>query len=191
MQKLMGILKDFKEEGHALRTFRRKVYANLKGHRPERRVYQDFMKPLILNVGTGRDYILGAVNIDNFQLHTYTSHKTTPDLKLDACGVWPKKWRGTFQTVLASHLWEHLHHPHKFFQNAYDALAPGGHLIIIVPNLPYMGEKAYFRDPTHIRRCPSDLMVAIAREGKRWKVVQMNRLGKHYKFSFDIVLEKQ
>jgi len=190
VQKLSAIARDFKLEGHPLRTFRRKVYANLNGHRPERKVYEKYMKPLLLNVGTGIDYIQGAVNIDNFQLHSYTVFKTKPDLKLDACEEWPDYFGGKFNTVLASHLWEHLPDPKMFFRNAWRALAEYGHLIIIVPNYEYMGKVAYYRDPTHIWQCPGQLMVSLIGEMGGWEIVQMNELGKHYKFSFDLILKK-
>lgn len=190
MQRLGKILEDLKTEGHPLRTLRRKIYTNTLGTRPERAVYKSFLKPLILNVGCGRDYISGAVNIDNLQLHTYTDFKTNPDVCLDACEAWPETWRGSFKTVLASHLWEHLPHPEKFFDNAYKVLSIGGHLILVVPNYLYMGDRAYFRDPTHLWRCPGALTRVLASEGGRWEVVQLNKLGKRYKFSFDLVLKK-
>ena len=185
----MGAIRDILTEGHPWRTFRRKLYANGILPHPERDVYLQYITGKIANIGCGTMYLPGATNVDNRQLETYTEKIVRADIICDACAIpIPEE---TYDTVLCSHVLEHQPDLWKFLEEMHRILKRGGRLIIIVPNLQYMGERAYFRDPTHILGCTPRTMRFISR---RWsdvfKVVQFNELGKKWKFSIDLVLEK-
>jgi len=190
MQSPAKIWADIRDEGHPWRTFKRKVITNTLGVRPERHAYQKWIQGKLLNIGCGRDYIEGAVNVDNLQVTTYTSYKLKVDFIADACAL-PSVWADRFDTILASHLWEHQPDPHAFLTEMHRVLKPGGRFIIVVPNYRYMGHTAYYRDPTHLWPFAPAMLEHCLKQDNRWKILQFNKLGRWYKFSIDVVLEKR
>jgi len=185
----MGAFTDIIREGHPWRTVRRKFYANGIVHHPERDAYQEFLTGKIANIGCGTMYLPGATNVDNRQLETYTEKIVRADIICDACAM--PIASGTYDTVICSHVMEHQENLGRFLGEMHRVLKVGGRLIIIVPNLQYMGERAYFRDPTHILGCTPRTMNFLAHlYAEEFKVIQFNTLGKRWKFSIDLILEK-
>ena len=74
------------------------------------------------------------------------------DYVLDACQIDNLRHQssrfGSYDYIVSSHNFEHLANPIKFLQGAYDALAPGGHLSMAIPD--YRACFDYFRFPTRL-----------------------------------------
>lgn len=181
--------KDIALEGHPYRTVRRKLYANGVLKNPEHLAYQAYLRFPLINVGCGLDYIPGALNIDNRQVETWTTKRVDPDIVCDACAIPVSS--GSYETALCLHIYEHQTKQHRFLGEMHRILKVGGRLILIVPNLEYMGERAYFRDPTHVLGCTARTMRFVARQySKEFRVVQFNTLARRWKFAIDMILEK-
>jgi len=65
-------------------------------------------------------------------------------------GLW-KIASGCYQGVYAKHVIEHLNDPLLFIKEVKRILAPGGKAIISTPNCPYMLNRAFWDDYTHMR----------------------------------------
>ena len=101
----------------------------------------------VLNVGCGQaiDKTPGVVNLDG---HPYPGLDIVHDLTV---APWPVN-AGHFDQVRAIQVYEHLDGPGciTFMAEAWNALRPGGLLIITTPH--WQSENSY-TDPTHIQHC--------------------------------------
>ena len=190
MQKLDKILRDFREEGTFFKTLYRKILCNTLKKKPERWAYWKYMKGRnILNVGCGKDYIPGCLNMDNLQINSYTDYIVKPDLVAEATDLpFPD---GGFDVVLASHIFEHQRDYRKFMLEMMRVLRPGGRLILVMPNIDFMGHIHYYRDPTHVIECHATydwVKFKFGHEG--WHLKQFNRMRWWFPFSFEVILEK-
>jgi len=78
------------------------------------------------------------------------------DHYVDLNGKWDDVPSGAFDTVIATDVLEHLHHPENFFAEAARICAPGGKLILGVPFLYWIHEAPhdYLRHTEFsLRRC--------------------------------------
>ena len=83
-------------------------------------------------------------------------HRQAPITQLAAAD------RGAFDTVLSIHVLEHIEDDLGFVQSALDALQPGGHIITLVPALPFLYSKLDKRIG-HFRRYTRGMAAALAR----------------------------
>ena len=102
------------------------------------------MPPLdrsVLNLGSGRKYMPGAINLD-------ITEKTNPDIVHDLNHrPWPFA-DNQFRAVYASDLIEHLDNTVATMEEIYRICAPGA---IVYINVPHFSSAGAFTDPTHRR----------------------------------------
>jgi ubiquinone/menaquinone biosynthesis C-methylase UbiE len=91
-----------------------------------------------LNIGSGRNYIKGYINIDN-------SKKIKVDIYADALNL-PFK-ENSIDLIYASHLIEDFLYPEQAIKHWYDLLKTNGILEIIVP---YAFSHYAFVNPNHL-----------------------------------------
>jgi SAM-dependent methyltransferase len=96
-----------------------------------------------LHIGCGRTRIPDAVNVD-------ISSEVSPDV------VWDVESRdarplpdNSFDSILMSHVLEHLRFPLVAMENLWHLAKPGGKILIKVP---YGSSDNAFEDPTHVRQ---------------------------------------
>lgn len=107
--------------------------------------------PPRLNIGCGKDYREGWINID-------ISPGVMADMYIDAFSFpWKKLPASHFETVVVRHLVEHIPHQvsgskgdgfYVFFEEVYRILKPSGKVIVTVP---YWKHENTVLDPTHTR----------------------------------------
>lgn len=98
---------------------------------------------MILNVGSGRFPVEGAINLD---VADVTGVDVIHDLDV---APWPFD-DNQFQQVRGVQVFEHVADPITFMCEAWRVLQPGGELYLTVPH--YQSENS-FTDPTHRRHC--------------------------------------
>ena len=131
-----------------------------------------------------------CVNIDsgraNSGVYTWVDWEVTPDVIADGLHL-PFK-DGSVDCVVAKHFWEHVP-KFAFLDEVKRVLKQGGYFCAILPNYKHLGDKFYWRDPTH-RWAAWPEMLETPYAG--WEIVQFNRLGKWgYRWAFDIVARKK
>jgi len=107
------------------------------------RLLRRFGSHHVLEIGCGRAYILRQLQDLGCEVHGLESadappwilhHPQVPIRTLSADeSTWPYE-SNQFDLLLLWHVLEHLPHPHQVMQQAQRVLAPGGILVICVPN---------------------------------------------------------
>ena len=94
----------------------------------------------VLDVGCGRGLFLALLaergyRVRGTELSETTARNAYPGVPIDtgelAPGAYPS---GSFDLVTIWHVLEHLRDPRAALEAAHEALAPGGHLVVAVPN---------------------------------------------------------
>jgi SAM-dependent methyltransferase len=99
----------------------------------------------ILNIGCGKDYIEGALNID---INTRVKADLYMDIgSADFFKTAPLLW-GSIDTIIAHDVLEHIPDLAQAMTNCRDLLKEGGEMDIIVPYDLSLGA---WSDPTHVR----------------------------------------
>jgi predicted SAM-dependent methyltransferase len=96
-----------------------------------------------INIGSGHDYIEGWTNVD-------IDPNKNPDIvsDLDSKSVRIPTLGNKYDLVWCAHILEHIHHLPELKQELLRILAPGGHLVVIVPH--FLSPDAW-GDDTHCR----------------------------------------
>jgi len=98
--------------------------------------------PIKVNLGSGKDYRPGYVNIDHSTLWK-------PDLVHDLeTGLPPEIKPGAVSEFIAMDLLEHIHNLTGLMKACIDALHEGG---VLIANVPYDLSYGAWQDPTHVR----------------------------------------
>lgn len=129
------------------------------------KISPDPWKPQFLHIGSGKDYLMGWLNID-------ISTNAMPDVVLDLCErhQWPKNMQGSmagdlvldagqFKIIYANNVLEHVHDLPQMMTNCLDLLEEDGALEVIVP---YEKSNAAWQDPTHVRAMNEDSWIYYA-----------------------------
>ncbi|MBA7472752.1 hypothetical protein ES707_08084 [subsurface metagenome] len=93
-----------------------------------------------LNLGCGKDYRSGWINVDKSSLFKV-------DYNFDLEKLWPFQ-AGTIDEIYCSHILEHIKDLVGFMNEASRVLKKGGKLEILVP---HYGHPWAYGDPSHIR----------------------------------------
>lgn len=95
-----------------------------------------------LNLGCGRDYREGWVNVDHPKAQTKHDAPWDMDSQMSPFGD------DSVEHSEGSHVLEHLHHPLHFMEQLWLATKPGGTARFL---LPYGSSDDAWEDPTHVR----------------------------------------
>lgn len=109
-------------------------------------------------------------------------------LKLDIAEAMDQIISGKYEGVYAKHIIEHLADPLAFIRGIERILKPGGRAIILTPNCPYMLNRNFWDDYTHIRPLTKKSLAMLAYDAgfKSFKIYEDFRcfpgLGKMIRF---------
>ena len=118
-----------------------------------------------LNLGCGEDYRQGWHNVD---IRESLTHDERVDLS-----VYPWPWPdNTFETVVASHIIEHLPDQHRALHELARITEPGGHIRI---RAPHWNSASMAIDPTHTT--PLDPRTLTHELAPDWTVVDTTYQG--------------
>ena len=99
-----------------------------------------------LHLGCGRTILEGWVNLDRA-----SGPGVDMVADLDRCAEVPLPFSSdTFDEFLASHVFEHLHHPLPLMHELHRIAKPGAKAVFRVP---YGSSDDAYEDPTHVRHC--------------------------------------
>jgi SAM-dependent methyltransferase len=98
-----------------------------------------------LNIGSGKDYIEGAVNVD---INRNVKTDVHADISDPILIVGRPEWKEAFDLIIAHDVLEHVSDLVQTMVNCKDLLTEGGEMDIWVPyDLSYQA----WQDPTHVR----------------------------------------
>lgn len=148
-------------------------------------IYQDLVRPLLdlkedfsaLDLGCGRGEWLEIITELGFSVLGIDSSnfskisckiRNLPMKKRNAISFLKKSRNSALSLITAFHLIEHLQFSDqlKLFKYSYNALRPGGILILETPNSNNLNTASnnFWIDPTHIRPAHPELLLWMARE---------------------------
>jgi SAM-dependent methyltransferase len=116
----------------------------------------------VLDVGCGRGVFLARMRERGFavrgtELSQATARNADPSIPIDVGDLAPGRYApGSFDLISIWHVLEHLREPDTTLRAAREALVPGGHLLLAVPNLDswqarFGGESWFHLDlPRHL-----------------------------------------
>lgn len=123
---------------------------------PERRrhaaVYLDTVRPgTLLDVGCGSGFLAAAMRDRGWSVRgtdfdpaaaraAEATHGIAVDLGELAAIGYPA---GSFDAITARHVLEHVREPIEFLAECWRILAPGGHLVLVTPNVDSLGHRHF------------------------------------------------
>ncbi|MCL5960698.1 MAG: class I SAM-dependent methyltransferase [Chloroflexi bacterium] len=169
-----------------IRNWRKKLRLSRDIRVGEKAAIEPFVTGNVVDVGCGaRKTFRGSIGIDRYgygeRIVEYGRRVSVANHKSSASSL-PFKDE-TMDTVIASHVLEHIGDTREALSEWLRILKPGGHLCLLIPDARWTAG----RDPTHVHEWTSE---DFRREwADRYHTVQFDTL--HNYWSFDWVVEKQ